>query len=262
MHMLGKQVESMFPAIKTWKNDSVVLEVQHLTTNRISDVSFQLYKGEILGIAGLVGSGRTELARAIYGLDTIHSGEILLHGKRAHIRNPQKALKKGIFLAPEDRKGQALVQERTIREGITLANTKMISRFGFCKQKLERSITNALKDELNIRAPSVETLVKNLSGGNQQKVVIAKAVNTDPDILIFDEPTQGIDVGAKSEIYYLLGQLRESGKSIIFISSEIEELQGMCSRILVMRHNTVAGILGEGLLQTEKILGLMYRSDN
>jgi ribose transport system ATP-binding protein len=252
----------MFPPIERPKAQNKLLEVQDFTTDKVHHVSFNLYEGEILGIAGLVGSGRTELAKGLFGADQIRSGEIRMRRKKVSIRSPKDALQHGIFLAPEDRKGEALVQIRSIREGITLANRRKISRLGFCNEKKERTITEKLKEDLNIRAPNVETLVQNLSGGNQQKVVVAKAINTNPDILIFDEPTQGIDVGAKYEIYEILERLRASGKSIIFISSEMEELQGMCSRIMVMRQNTVAGFVEDNLEDSEAILQLMYKGVN
>lgn len=262
VHMIGRKFNNMFPPIERPETRKQLLEVRDFTTNRVHNVTFDLFEGEILGIAGLVGSGRTELAKGLFGADQIQSGEIMIRGKKVSIRSPKDALQHGIFLAPEDRKGEALVQIRSIREGITLANRREISRLGFCNEKKERGITEQLKEDLNIRAPNVETLVQNLSGGNQQKVVVAKAINTNPDILIFDEPTQGIDVGAKYEIYEILERLRASGKSIIFISSEMEELQGMCSRIMVMRQNTVAGFVEDNLEDSEAILQLMYKGVN
>lgn len=260
-HMLGRKMEMMFPEKKSVSTGEIILQVKNFTTDKIHDVSFDLKKGEILGIAGLVGSGRTELARAIYGLDAVKSGEIYLNGKRTRIKDPVDAVGNGLFLAPEDRRGQALVLVRSISDNISLANLKKISRFLWCNSKEESKIVNKLKEDLNIKAENVDTLSGNLSGGNQQKVVIAKAMIAEPSILIVDEPTQGIDVGAKSEIYFLLEKLVQEGMSIIFISSEMEELQGVCSRLIVMREGRITGEVEESDIQdSEKILNLMYRS--
>lgn len=260
-HMLGRKVDMMFPEKNFISDGEILLEVKNLHTEKIHNISFCLKKGEILGIAGLVGSGRTELARAIYGLDPLKAGEIYIRGKQVKIKDPVDAVKNGLFLAPEDRRGQALVLIRSIGDNISLANLKKISNWGWCKRKEEIRIVNGLKDNLNIKAESVDTLAGNLSGGNQQKVVIAKAMLADPDILIVDEPTQGIDVGAKSEIYFLLKELVLKGMSIIFISSEMEELQGVCSRLLVMREGHMTGeVIEAEVKDSEKILNLMYRS--
>ncbi len=258
--MLGRKMEAMYPEKNLIEVGQPVLELRNITTAKVQDISFQLKKGEILGITGLVGSGRTELVKAIYGLDKVKSGQILIYDKETRIRSAREATRRGIFLAPEDRKGEALVLIRSIRENITLSNLKKISRYGFCGKKKEFEATEKLKDELHIKTESMETLVKNLSGGNQQKVVIAKAITAEPEILIFDEPTQGIDVGAKSEIYTLLNNLQKTGVSILLISSEIEEVQGLCNRILVMRGGQLVGEVNENLEDTEYILNLMYRS--
>ena len=258
--MLGRKSSSMFPEKANLTSEEKILEVRNLSSEKIKNVSFSLRQGEILGIAGLVGSGRTELARAVYGLDRIKAGGIYIDAKEVKIRSPVDAVKHGLFLAPEDRRGEGLVLVRSIKNNIILSNFRSMSRHGVCHTKSENSATQALKDKLSIKADSIHTLVGNLSGGNQQKVIIAKALLASPRILIFDEPTQGIDVGAKSEIYALLTKMREEGMSIIFISSEIEELQGICTRIIVMRNGAITGEVESGLEDGEKILNLMYRS--
>ena len=259
-HMLGRKGNAMFPEKMECASDEVILEVSDLSSDKVHDISFNLKRGEILGIAGLVGSGRTELARALYGLDKLKTGEILINGEKVRFKGPVDAVNHGMFLAPEDRRGQALVLVRSICDNISLSNLKKISRFWWCNRKKEDRISNEYKNDLNIKAETIKTLTGHLSGGNQQKVVIAKALIAEPDILIFDEPTQGIDVGAKSEIYMLLEKLKQKGLSIIFISSEIEELQGMCTRLLIMRHGTIVGEMDSNLEDSEKILSLMYRS--
>lgn len=262
-HILGRNVNMMFPEKKSNSDGEILLKVKNLNTDKVHNISFELKKGEILGIAGLVGSGRTELARAIYGLDPMKSGEIWIQGAQVKINNSVDAVRNGLFLAPEDRRGQALVLIQSIGDNISLANLKQISHWGFCNKKNEMNILNELKSNLNIKAESVDTMVGNLSGGNQQKVVIAKAIIAKPKILIVDEPTQGIDVGAKSEIYFLLKKLVSEGMSIIFISSEMEELQGVCSRLIVMNEGNITGEIAESNIKdSEGVLNLMYRSVN
>lgn len=262
VHMLGHRVDTMFPDKATDISKDVVLEVNGITTDKVKDISFKLYKGEILGIAGLVGSGRTEMVRALYGLDKIKSGKIEICGKEVRMRSPVDAVKNKMFLAPEDRKGEALVLIRSIRENITLSNLGRMSKRGIIQGHKEKKYIESLRKELHLKTDTIESSVNQLSGGNQQKVVVAKAVAAHPDILIFDEPTQGIDVGAKAEIYMLLENLRKSGISILVISSEIEELQGLCNRLIVMRNGQAAGEIKENLDNSKKILSLMYRSEN
>ena len=260
-HMLGKNLGAMYCEQKGKPvSDRKVLELDRVSTDKIHEVSFSLKEGEILGIVGLVGSGRTETAMAIFGADKIKSGRIRVNGKEVKFRVPADAAKAGIFLAPEDRKAQAMVLCRPIRENISLSKLSSIARHGVCNEKKEIENIQKLCTDLKVKMASMESPVQDLSGGNQQKVVIAKAFTADPDILIFDEPTQGIDVGAKAEIYVLLERLRSQGKSIIVISSETEEIQGVCDRAIVMRSGCVAGeIEGEELKQTELILQYMYK---
>ena len=260
-YMLGRRMEMMYPPRLNMTSDETALEVRGITTDKVKGVSFSLKRGEILGLAGLVGSGRTELARAVYGLDPLREGCILIGGKETRIRDAADAVAGGMFLAPEDRRGQALVLVRSIRDNIILSGFKKVSRFGWCNDREIGRISGKMKDDLKIKAEDTRTLTKSLSGGNQQKVVIAKAIMASPSILILDEPTQGIDVGAKSEIYYLMQQLVKEGMSILFISSEMEELQGVCNRILVMHDGKISGeVSGEDVEDSAQILNLMYRS--
>jgi ABC-type sugar transport system ATPase subunit len=260
--MLGRRVDTMFPEKATDISSEVVLEAKKVTTDKVTDISFKLYRGEILGVAGLVGSGRTEMARALYGLDKRTGGTIEIHGQEVRMRSPVDAARHKMFLAPEDRKGEALVLIRSIRENITLSNFRRMSKAGVMKGHQEKAYIESLRKDIHIKTDTIETAVNKLSGGNQQKVVVAKAVAAHPDILIFDEPTQGIDVGAKAEIYQLLENLRKKGMSILVISSEIEELQGLCNRLIVMRNGRLTGEVKENLDNSQNILSLMYRSEN
>ncbi len=207
----------------------------------LDNVSLTLKRGEILGLAGLVGAGRTELARVIFGADKRNSGEIWVEGKPASIHSPVDAIKHGIGLVPEDRKGQGLILKLAVRVNMTLANLDTLSTLDFVQLGSERKLVNNYIDRFEIRTPSPEQRVVNLSGGNQQKVVISKWLMLNPKILIMDEPTRGIDVGAKSEIYELMHELASQGISIIMISSEFPELIGMCDRIVCLAEGRVTG---------------------
>jgi len=263
-HMLGRKLSSMFPPKITTGFDKIIMEVDKLTTEDVENISFNLYKGEILGVAGLVGSGRTELAKAIFGTKPIKSGTVSINGKKLKLSGPKEVIRNGLFLAPEDRKGEGLILGRNIRENISMSNLKLVTRHGFLRKKKELLYSRDLINKLSIKAPSTETIAGNLSGGNQQKVVVAKSLMANPDILIADEPTQGIDVGAKAEIYNLINGLASNGMSIIFISSEIEELMGLCNRIIVMHAGCITGELsGMDVKNSKKILSLMYKvTDN
>lgn len=258
--MLGHSLEAMYAEKNYVPTDDVVLDVQGITTRKVFDISFRLHRGEILGIAGLVNSGRTETVRALYGLDKVLKGKILVGGKAVNIRNSTDAAKLGIFLAPEDRKKEALVLCRSIRENVALSNLKAISRAGVCNSRKETAQINEFCRKLNVKMTSIEDIAGSLSGGNQQKVVVTKAMMAAPQILIFDEPTQGIDVGARAEIYTLLQKLRSQGISIIVISSEIEEIQMVCDRAIVLHDGYITGsVEGRQLQDTERILQFMYR---
>ena len=253
-HMLGKTLGAMYVTRGKIRSERYVLEVVGLTNDAIKDVSFKLREGEILGIAGLVNSGGTETARAIMGADKIN-------GTPVKIKNPTDAVRHGLFLAPEDRKKQAMVLCRPIRENISLSKLSSVTnRLGILNSKKEAETIDNLVRALKVKMDTIESPVQDLSGGNQQKIVIAKAITARPNILIFDEPTQGIDVGARAEIYGLLEKLRADGKSIILISSETEEIQGTCDRTIVMRSGHVTGELNaEEMKDTKLMLQYMYK---
>ena len=233
--MVGRKLDKQFPKIEGKKGD-VMLEVSHLTTGGVFyDMSFKAYGGQILGFSGLVGAGRTELVRAIFGADPLTSGDIFINGKKVKIKSPKDAIKHGLALLTEDRKGSGLVLAQTIRTNLVLSSFKNYTK-GFLLDDSaidERSEYNV--GRLKIKTPSIEEIVGQLSGGNQQKVVIGKWLNTHADIYIFDEPTRGIDVGAKVEVYNVMNDLVQKGKCIIMISSELPEILGMSDTVLVMR---------------------------
>ncbi|CUX36019.1 sugar ABC transporter ATP-binding protein [Clostridium sp. C105KSO13] len=213
----------------------VVLKVENLNAGKmVQDVSFELHKGEILGFSGLMGAGRTETARALFGADPKESGDVYINGKKMDIKNPMDAVKNGIGYLSEDRKQYGIVVQKTVAENSTMASLDNYMNGIFINKKKEAAVASKYVDSLKTKTPSVDQLVVNLSGGNQQKVVIAKWLVKDCDILIFDEPTRGIDVGAKSEIYQLMNELVAEGKSIIMISSEMTEILRMSDRIVVM----------------------------
>jgi ABC-type sugar transport system ATPase subunit len=244
--------------------EEVVLEVQHLSRSGtardpdatvLEDVSFNLHRGEILGLAGLVGAGRTELARTLFGADKSESGQILIDGEPVSIASPQDAIEHGLGLLPEDRKEQGLILGMAVSHNMSLVDLNEFTRFGFVQWRRETQTVMDFVNRFEIRTPDIDRKVVNLSGGNQQKVVISKWLMVKPKILIMDEPTRGIDVGAKSDIYDLMRQLSAEGISIIMISSEFPELLAMCDRIVCLTEGRVTAILrrDEASLET-----LMY----
>ena len=253
--MVNRKLTDTYPKAKIDLGE-VVLEAQGLTNSLIHDVSFQLRKGEILGFSGLMGAGRTETMRALLGIDPCRSGKVLLKGQDMGKRTFAASIAKGIGLVPEDRRGQGIVGIAPIRENISMVDFKKITKTGFVNSGLEKQYAEEYVKKLNVATPSIETEIQYLSGGNQQKVVIAKWLYRDCEILIFDEPTRGIDVGAKYEIYQLMTRLVESGKSIIMISSELPELLGMSDRILVMNGGRIVGEFAQAEATQAKILAL------
>ena len=234
----------------------VVLRVNRLNAGRlVRDISFELREGEILGVAGLMGSGRTETARAIFGADEVQSGTIEIRGRRVSIRSPGDAVANGIGYLSEDRKRFGLAVNLSVRDNLAMATYDRFQRGLFIQARKVRQVTEDFVQKLNIRTPSLEQLLLNLSGGNQQKVVIAKWLIRRCDILIFDEPTRGIDVGAKSEIYTLMNELTREGKSIIMISSELPEILRMSDRIIVMSEGRLTGELPIEKASQEAIMG-------
>lgn len=256
--MVGREIVNAFPErppLADNKEHNIRLEVKRLSNNEISDIHFDLKEGEILGVAGLVGSGRTEIVRALIGADPSNEKEIYLNGKKVTIKNPTDALAQGICLIPESRKTQGLVLNMTIKNNISLPIlNELTNKFRVINQKKETKIVNQSIRDLLIKTPSSKQTVKNLSGGNQQKVVLAKWLNTDSNILIFDEPTRGIDIGAKEEIYKLMRNLADEGISIIMISSELPEILGLSDRVLVMHKGNLKAILDGRLATQEKIM--------
>ncbi|MDO4548712.1 MAG: sugar ABC transporter ATP-binding protein [Clostridia bacterium] len=253
-HMVGRQLGEDYP-VHSPAIGPVTLKVDSLCSDKVRNVSFELHKGEILGFGGLVGAGRTEVMQAIFGADRVKSGSVYINGKLVDIKAPSQALANGIGLIPEDRKNQGALLGLTIRENVTFSSLKQAMRGPFVNAKKDIAIANEYIDKLRIKTPSINQLLKNLSGGNQQKVVLAKALATNCDIIIFDEPTRGIDVGAKQEIYNLMRDLVDNeGKSIIMVSSEMSELIGMSDRILVMRHGAIVGSLQKSEFSQKLIL--------
>ena len=256
--MVGRSVDTEFPARKSEIGD-VVLEARNLCRkNLIYDVSFSLHKGEILGFAGLVGAGRTELAETIFGEGRLSSGEIFLHGKKVSIRNTSQAIKASIGMLTEERKETGLALGATVRNNIIISKLKKVCLGGglWISRRKANEAAGRYVEELRIKTPSIHQTAYNLSGGNQQKIAIAKWLFSDADILIFDEPTRGIDVGAKHEIYNIMNRLAGEGKSIIFISSELPELMGMSDRIVVMHEGHKKGELSKDEFSSEGIMKL------
>ena len=254
-YMVGREVNETYP-----KRSSVigeeVLRVEHLTGNTVADVSFTLHKGEILGFGGLVGAGRTETVEMLFGAARVESGDIYLHGRKTKIKNPRDAVKKGIALIPEDRKRHGLILSKNIMENATLPMMKSFAHGIVLNRKAQEKATQEQIDALGIKTPGMEQLVRNLSGGNQQKVILGRWLLTEPDVLLLDEPTRGIDVGAKYEIYKLINDLAARGKTVLMVSSEMPELLGVCDRILVMSGGRLAGETNAKTATQEEIMAL------
>jgi len=240
--MVGRALEAHFPELPAVASDAPVrLAVKDLrAASNVNGVSFEVRAGEIVGLAGLVGAGRTEIVRAIAGADIATSGEIAVDGRAVAVRSPHAGIEAGIAFITEDRKAQGLVLGMTVRENTTLAHLATYSRGPFISRAAEVGVTNREIAELRIRTPSSEQAVKNLSGGNQQKVVLAKWLTGDARVFLFDEPTRGVDVGAKAEIYALMLQLLARGAGIVMVSSELPEVLGMSHRVLVVRDGKIA----------------------
>ena len=253
-YMVGRELTEAFPVYEGKPSDEVILEVDHLTGNGVKDVSFQVRRGEILGLGGLIGAGRTELAQMIFGMVRPQSGTIKVKGKQVHFQSPKEAILSKIAMVPEDRKKQGLVLPMSIKENISMACYKNLSRFTVINRRKQAAIVKEYQDAMKIKMANSEMQVQSLSGGNQQKVVLAKWMATQPDIIIFDEPTRGIDVGAKYEIYLLMHELLRQGKALIMISSEMEELISMSDRIVVLSEGQQTGELQRSEFSQELIL--------
>jgi ABC-type sugar transport system ATPase subunit len=253
--MVGRNLEDMYGKPGARNIGNTVLEVRNLNQgDRLMNISFHVRSGEILGVAGLVGAGRTEMAKAVFGADKRDSGEILVDNKTVDIRTPQDAIKAGLGYLPEDRKLQGLFLKMAIRTNISSANIASISQNGFIQDRMEIDLSQQFVKQLNIRTPSIDQFARNLSGGNQQKVIRAKWLAVKPKVLIVDEPTRGVDVGAKIEIYNLLRDMAATGVAIVMISSELPEILGMSDRIAVIREGQFAGELDRVDATEEKIM--------
>jgi inositol transport system ATP-binding protein len=251
--IVGREINSIFDKKENTPGE-VILSVTELTGEKFKDINFNLRRGEILGIAGLMGSGRTEIVNSIYGLEKIVKGEIFINGKKVKIRSPKDAIKNSIGLVSEDRKKYGLVLGSSVKHNISLSSLEKCKNGLFLNLKEENEIANAQINKLNIKTSSSDQLANYLSGGNQQKIVIAKVLLNDADIIIFDEPTRGIDIGAKSEIYKLMTQLATEGKALIVISSELPEILGLSDRILVIREGEIKAELSQAEATQELIM--------
>ena len=254
--MVGRELTNRFPP-KTNKPKDVILEVRNLTGKyqpSIQNISFELRKGEILGVAGLVGSKRTELLETIFGIASHSEGEILLHGKPIDNKDSTTAIKNGFALLTEERRATGIFGGLSVQFNSIIANIENYTRFGVLNDKKIKEDTSRVIDSLNVKTPSQKTRLKSLSGGNQQKVIIGRWLLTEPEVLLMDEPTRGIDVGAKYEIYQLIINLANNEKGVIFVSSEMPELLGICDRILVMSNGRIAGIEDTKNLDQEKVM--------
>ncbi len=262
--MVGRELTNRFPKRESHVQDEVVLEVEHWSVQHalysdrtvVDDVSFKLKKGEVVGIAGLMGAGRTEFAMSIFGKSYGNNirGTLKIHGKEVVLSNEQAAIKHGLAYVTEDRKGNGLILSNPIRVNTTLARLDKVSRRHVIDLDLEHKQTVVMKEKLGVKSPSVEQNVGNLSGGNQQKVLLAKWMFAEPDIMILDEPTRGIDVGAKYEIYCIINDLVAAGKSVVMISSEMPEVLGMCDRIYVMSQGKIVGEMDANSATQERIM--------
>lgn len=253
--MVGREVNTIYERLEREVSADPVLEARHVTSRgAVEDVSFTLHRGEILGLAGLVGAGRTELAETIFGVRPLHSGEVLLDGQPVKITHPSQAIAQGIGLVPEDRKAAGLFLRMSVGENIVMTLLTKLTRLGLIDQARARQLGEEFVKRLDIRTPSLRQLVRNLSGGNQQKVVIAKWLTLQPRVLILDEPTRGIDVGAKAEIHRLMHELAAQGVGILMISSELPEVLGVSDRVLVMHEGCAAGFFDARTATQDEIM--------
>ena len=259
--MVGRELTEGYPT-RDFSPGEVTLRVDGVSGNGVRGITFEARAGEILGFAGLIGAGRTELMELLFGAKRIDAGEVTLHGRSVVSRSPIQAIRNRIALVPEDRKRHGLVLPFSIAENITLPLLKkQLSRATVISPKAERDLTAEYMTDLRIKAPSGAEIVGNLSGGNQQKVVLAKWLATDPEVLIFDEPTRGIDVGARAEIYLIMNRLAAAGKTILMISSDMEELIGMSDRVVVLREGNQEGILHKNEITQETVMALAAQGE-
>ena len=255
--MVGREITDVFPKLEA-EIGEVIFEAKNIVRadHKVKGVSFSVHKGEILGIGGLVGAGRSELVEGIFGMHELSGGEIYVKGKQLKVHSPHDIIQEGVALITEDRKGTGLNLSGTVNDNIAMVAIQKLLSHGLYNKNKARSASQEYIEKLNIKTPSGDQIVGNLSGGNQQKVVIAKWMLNEPDIIILDEPTRGIDVGAKRDIYLLLGKLVQQGKAVVMISSEIPELMGVCDRILVMCEGNLSGEVKRDEFSQERIMTL------
>lgn len=252
--MVGRKMENVYPKEKVALGEKV-LEVKKLySAGTFEDISFHIRRGEIIGFAGLVGAGRTELMRSIFGLDGYTSGKIIKDGKELEIRKAADSIRNEIVMLSEDRRRYGILPVRSVRENTSISSLEKVIYNGFAHEKKERTLVNQYFKKMSVRTPSLETAIQSLSGGNQQKVLLAKWMMRNPDVMILDEPTRGIDVGAKFEIYKLMTEMAKDEKAVIMVSSELPELIGMCDRIYVMNQGRITGELQQEEFSQETIM--------
>jgi inositol transport system ATP-binding protein len=252
--MVGRKMENVYPKKET-KQGEILIEVKNLCSgNLFENVNFHVKKGEIVGFAGLVGAGRTEVMRALFGLDKISSGDVYISGNKVHIKNVETSIKNGMIMLSEDRRRYGIIPIRSVLENTSISSLEQFIYGGYAHSRKEKKVVGDYFSKMNVKSPTLETKIQSLSGGNQQKVLLAKWMLKNPDILILDEPTRGIDVGAKFEIYKLMSEMTMAGKGVIMVSSELPELIGMCDRIYVMCQGRIEGELRRDEFSQEAIM--------
>jgi ribose transport system ATP-binding protein len=255
--MVGRELKQFFQRSRSATTDQPVLEVRGLRwAEKQSPIDLTLQAGEIVGMAGLIGAGRTELAETLFGIRKMISGNVVVAGESLHMREPKDAIGAGLYLVPEDRRSQGLILEDSVRRNISLPSLDRLQWLRFVVLSREREMAESQKEQLNIRTPTIGQIVGLLSGGNQQKVVLGKWLARNPRVLILDEPTRGVDVGAKSEIYAIMDRLAATGLAVLMISSDLEEILGMSDRVLVMHEGNLAGELSRKQMSEESIMTL------
>ena len=256
-HMVGRKLTEVYPKRdEICVKDEVIFEAVNVSGNGDKNISFKIHRGEVLGLGGLVGAGRTEFAELMFGMRQKTAGKFIFKGKEISPKTPKDAIELGIGLVPEDRKKEGALLGMSIRCNINMPIYQRISKGTVINENKEEEIAQTYRKEISIKTPTLDQLVKNLSGGNQQKVILAKWLAADSELLIFDEPTRGIDVGAKQEIYTLINHLVEQGKTVLMISSEMEELMGMSDRILILAEGNMTGELNKSEFDQERIMQL------
>lgn len=255
-HMINSDLGEEYPPRSAAASRETLLEVRNLRGKGFHDISFKVHRGEILGIAGLVGAKRTEIVRGIFGADKLEAGEIYYKGKRIDIHSPSQAIAMGITMVPEDRKSQGVVLKLSVGWNLTMANLKRLSRGLVIDRDRENKLVNEYKEALSIKMNDINQPVSSLSGGNQQKVVVSKWLASNPELIIFDEPTRGIDVGAKKEIYTLINKLADQGLGVVLISSEMDEMIGLSDRMIILSEGEIKGSLERREFEKQRILDL------